>query len=108
MHIRLPWLLQHYPRTPILALFNFINGSVSIGLMAAIAALAHLPFVFPSLGPTAFLFFYRPTSPEASPRNTLLGHAIGAGAGYLSLVVTGLTTAGPGIANGITWRDLLI
>src|SRR6266699_5166217 len=63
MHLRLPWLLQHYPRTPILALFNFINGSISIGLMAAIAVLAHSPFIFPSLGPTAFLFFDKPTEP---------------------------------------------
>jgi len=107
MHLRLPWLLQHYPRTPILALFNFINGSISIGLMAAIAVLAHSPFIFPSLGPTAFLFFYKPTEPAASPRNTFIGHAIGAGAGYLSLVVTGLTTAGPAIANGVTWPRVI-
>jgi CBS-domain-containing membrane protein len=100
---RLPWLLQHYARVPVLAIFSFINGLISIGIMAAIAVLTHSPFIFPSLGPTAFLFFYTPTAPSASPRNTIIGHAIGAAAGYFSLVVTGLTTAGPALTVGVTW-----
>ena len=37
------------------------------------------------------LFFYTPTASAASPRNTIIGHAVGAIAGYLSLEVTGLT-----------------
>lgn len=106
-YIRLPWLTQRYAQTPVLALFSFINGCLSIGLMSVLAVLTHSPFVFPSLGPTAFLFFYTPTAPSASPRNTLIGHAVGAGAGYLSLVVTGLTIAGPALAAGVTWpRDI--
>ena len=75
--------------------------------MAALALLTHNPFIFPSLGPTAFLFFYTPTAPAASPRNTLIGHAIGVVAGYLSLVVTGLTLAGPALAVGVTWPRVL-
>jgi hypothetical protein len=46
----------------LLALFSFI----SLGIMAALAVITHSPFIFPSLGPTAFLFFYRPTAPAAS------------------------------------------
>jgi CBS-domain-containing membrane protein len=65
------------------------------------------PFIFPSLGPTAFLFFYTPTAPSASPRNTLIGHAIGVLAGYFSLVVTGLTLAGPALAVGVTWPRVI-
>ncbi len=105
--VRLPWLLQHYARVPVLALFSFINGCISIGLMAALAVITHSPFIFPSLGPTAFLFFYTPTAPSASPRNTVIGHAVGAVAGYLSLVVTGLTTAGPALAVGVTWPRVI-
>jgi CBS domain-containing membrane protein len=105
--LRLPWLLQHYARVPVLALFSFINGCISIGLMSALALVTHSPFIFPSLGPTAFLFFYTPTAPSASPRNTLIGHAIGAIAGYLSLVVTGLTNAGPAFAVGVTWPRVI-
>jgi CBS domain-containing membrane protein len=105
--LRLPWLLEHYAQVPVLAVFSFANGLLSIGLMAAIAVLTSSPFIFPSLGPTAFLFFYTPTAPAASPRNTIVGHAVGAAAGYLSLVVTGLTTAGPAIAVGVTWPRVI-
>src|SRR5262245_60215688 len=53
--LRLPWLLQHYSRVPVLALFSFINGCISIGIMSILAVLTRSPFIFPSLGPTAFL-----------------------------------------------------
>ncbi len=105
--LRLPWLLQHYSRIPILALFSFINGCISIAIMSVLAVITSSPFIFPSLGPTAFLFFYTPTAPSASPRNTLIGHAIGVTAGYFSLVVTGLTTAGPALAVGVTWPRVI-
>lgn len=105
--LRLSWLLGHYANVPIMALFSFVNGCISIGLMAALAVLTGSPFIFPSLGPTAFLFFYTPTSPSASPRNTIIGHAVGVVAGYLSLVVTGLTMAGPALAIGVTWPRVI-
>ncbi len=106
-HIRLPWLMRHYARTPVLAIFSFINGCISIGLMSALALITGSPFIFPSLGPTAFLFFYTPRAPSASPRYTLVGHTIGVLAGYFSLVVTGLTTAGPALAVGVTWPRVI-
>lgn len=105
--LRLPWLLQHHARVPVSAFFSFINGCISIGLMSILAVITHSPFIFPSLGPTAFLFFYTPTAPAASPRNTLIGHAIGVIAGYLSLVVTGLTMAGPALAVGVSWPRVI-
>lgn len=102
--VRLPWLLQHYAdaEVPVQTLFSFINGCISIGLMATLAFVTGSPFVFPSLGPTAFLFFYTPTAPSASPRNTIIGHGIGAAAGYFSLVVTGLTMTGPALLVGVS------
>jgi len=105
--LRLSWLTQHYARTPVLAIFSFINGCISIGLMATLALITGSPFIFPSLGPTAFLFFYTPRAPSASPRYTLVGHTIGVLAGYFSLVVTGLTTAGPALAVGVTWPRVI-
>jgi CBS domain-containing membrane protein len=105
--LRLSWLLAHYANVPVMALFSFVNGCISIGLMAALAVLTGSPFIFPSLGPTAFLFFYTPTAPSASPRNTIIGHAVGVFAGYLSLVVTGLTMAGPALAVGVTWPRVI-
>jgi len=106
-HIRLPWLTQHYAKTPVLALFSFLNGCLSIGLMAVLALVTGSPFIFPSLGPTAFLFFYTPLAPSASPRNTLVGQTIGVLAGYVSLLITGLTAAGPALAVGVTWPRVI-
>ena len=76
-------------------------------MKAALALITRSPFIFPSLGPTAFLFFYTPTQPSASPRFTIIGHAIGVVAGYLSLVITGLTTAGPALVVGVSWSRVI-
>jgi CBS-domain-containing membrane protein len=105
--LQLTYLLQHHSSVPLLALFAFVNGCISIGLMSLAALVTGAPLIFPSLGPTAFLFFYTPTAPAASPRNTLIGHAIGAGAGWLSLVLFGLRNAGPALAVGVTLPRVL-
>jgi hypothetical protein len=76
------------------ALFMFINGFISIGILCGMAMVFQTPFIFPSLGATAFLLFFTPTTPAASPRNTMCGHAIGIACGYAALWVTGLHHAG--------------
>lgn len=100
--MRLSYLTDRHDRTAILGLFAFVNGLIAIGAMAAVAYVTDEPFVFPSLGPTAFLLFYTPLLPASSPRNTLGGHLIGALAGYLALVVFGLTDAAPALATSVT------
>ena len=106
-YVQLPRLMRQYPHLPVFALYNFLSGFFSIGLMAAFAAILHTPLIFPSLGPTAFHYFSRQTAPTASPRNAILGHLIGTAAGYFSLVVTGLTRAGSAMANGVTWPRVI-
>ncbi len=105
--LRLSRLERHYSRRPVLAAFTFVNSGISIALLSVVALVLNAPMVFPSLGPTAFLFFYRPTVPSAAPRNALLGHGLGAAVGYLSLVVTGLTTAGSTLVVGMSWARIL-
>jgi CBS-domain-containing membrane protein len=100
--LRLPALTERHSSTLVLGLFALVNGLISIGLMAAAALLTGAPLIFPSLGPTAFLLFYTPLQPAASPRNTLGGHLIGALAGYFALVVFGLVDAAPALASGVT------
>jgi CBS domain-containing membrane protein len=100
---RVSALTERYPATSVMGLFAFVNGVIAIGIMAAAAVVTRQPFIFPSLGPTAFLLFSTPTVPAASPRNSVYGHAIGAGAGYLSLVVFGLTDAPPALSSSVTW-----
>ncbi len=105
--LRLASLVAGRDATPYLALFGVVNGFISISLMAAAAFVTHAPFVFPSLGPTAFLFFYSPTAVTASPRNALIGHLIGAAMGWLSLAVFGLLDAGPALATEVTLPRVL-
>lgn len=100
---RLTELIRYHNSTVVLAIFSLVNGFISISLMAAVALITRAPFIFPSLGPTAFLLFYTPTAPAASPRNTLAGHLIGALAGWLSLVIFGLTAAPPALSAGVDW-----
>jgi CBS domain-containing membrane protein len=100
--LRLRTLTTRYNSTFVLGVFALLNGFLSIGLMALAALVTGQPFVFPSLGPTAFLLFYTPTAGSASPRNTFFGHLIGALAGYLALAAFGLLHAGPALAVGVT------
>lgn len=101
--LRLPALMARHSSTTVLGLFAFVNGVLAIGIMAVAALVTDAPFIFPSLGPTAFLLFYTPLLAAACPRNTLGGHAIGAAAGYLSLVVFGLTDNAPALVEGVEW-----
>jgi CBS-domain-containing membrane protein len=98
---RLTWLLERYPERPLWALFMFVNGFITIGILALVAMVTRTPFVFPSLGPTAFLFFFSPTSPTSSPRHTIIGHAIGIACGYGALLLFGLEHAPPAMVTGV-------
>ncbi|HEX6237378.1 MAG TPA: HPP family protein [Acidimicrobiales bacterium] len=82
--------------------FAFVNGLVTIGILAAIAMVSDTPSLFPSLGPTAFLLFSTPLLPSASPRNSVIGHLIGAVSGYVSLLVFGLTDNEATIIEGVS------
>jgi CBS-domain-containing membrane protein len=80
----------------------FLNGFLTIALLAAVAMISRTPFVFPSLGPTAFLFFFTPRAPAASPRHTIYGHAIGIACGYLALRLFDLEDAPPAMLAGVS------
>ena len=75
------------------AVYTFAGGLLTIGLSGTLAWLLEEPLVFPSLGATAFLFFETPMAEVASPRNTVIGHCLGAAIAYLWLVVFGLVDA---------------
>lgn len=102
MRFRLPYLLKHYKPRYVWAVFVFINCLVTITILALLAFVTGSSFVFPSLGPTAILFFMTPRTDSARPRSALIGHAIGIVCGYGALVVTGLTQAPSVIDDGVT------
>lgn len=101
--LQLTELVRRHDPTRVLAAFNLINGTLSIGLLAGIAHVTESPFIFPSLGPTAFLLFYEPTAKASSPRNTLFGHFIGASLGWICLWMFGLLDAPPALFSGVGW-----
>jgi len=87
-HLRLAWLLRHFPARFVWSAYVCINGFVTIALLSLLALVTGSPFVFPSLGPTAYLFFFSPMAKASSPRNTILGHAIGLVCGYAAFMLT--------------------
>jgi CBS-domain-containing membrane protein len=105
--LRLERLLRRFPARPVWAAFMFVNGFLTIALLSVLAMVSGSPLVFPSLGPTAFLFFFAPTAPSASPRNALYGHAVGLLCGYAALWLMGLTDSPSAMAEGVNLRRVL-
>jgi len=106
-HMRMEWLLQHFPPRLIWAIYVCINGFITIGLLGLLALLTGSPFVFPSLGPTAYLFFFSPLAEVSSPRNTILGHAIGLVCGYLAFILAVASSPPFGMNPGVHGPRLL-
>lgn len=98
--LQLDPLLRRFPRKPVYAAYVFINGCFSIAVMGALAWLTGVPFVFPSLGPTAILLFFTPMASTSSPRSTVLGHALGILCDYGALLLLGLQDAPPALQAG--------
>lgn len=105
--LRLDWLLRHFPPRLVRALYVFVNGFITIGVLALLALVSRNPFVFPSLGPTAYLLFFSPLAKTSSPRNTIFGHAIGLICGYAAFVVTDAGALPFAVHQGIFWPRIL-
>src|SRR5579875_2998785 len=91
---RLTRLLLRYPARAVWAGYVLITCFVSIAVISSVAVITENPFVFPSLGPIAYLLFFTPLARASSPRHALLGHAIGLACGYLALYATGTLNRG--------------
>ena len=61
--LRLSRWLRLFPARLVWAVFVFCNGFLAVALLAGLAVVSHTPFVFPSVGPTAFLLYFMPTAP---------------------------------------------
>jgi CBS-domain-containing membrane protein len=92
---------ERYPHRLVLAAFNLVNGTLSIGLIGCVALATHQAFIFPSLGATAFILFHLPLAEAASPRNVLCAHAVGALCGWLCLTLFGLQDAPSAFVGGV-------
>jgi CBS domain-containing membrane protein len=72
------------------AIYTFGCSLMAIALSGLWALAVKEPLLFPSLGATAFLIFETPMAEVGSPRNTIIGHAVGIGAGAFSVWIFGL------------------
>jgi CBS domain-containing membrane protein len=105
--VRLAWLLNRFPPRLVWSAYVFVNGFLTIALLALLAVLTNSPFVFPSLGPTAYLLFIAPLAENSSPRNTILGHAFGLICGYAAFTLTGAATLPFGTHPGVYWPRII-
>ena len=105
--LRLAWLLDHFPPRVVWSIYVGVNGFLTIALLALLAVVTGSPFVFPSLGPTAYLLFIAPLAENSSPRNTILGHSIGLVCGYAAYSLTGAANLPFGVHSGVYWPRIL-
>ncbi|SCE96278.1 HPP family protein [Micromonospora purpureochromogenes] len=80
----------------------FVGSAVALVVAGTVALLTRQPWLFPSLWPAIMLHVEQPRKPESSPRNTLIGHLVALLAGYVMLVVTGLTDHPPALQEGVS------
>ena len=83
-------------------LHMFTASATAMVVSGLAALLLKQPFLFPSLGPTLYLFFETPMAEQASPRNTLIGHFVALVVGFFSVWAFGLLYAPSVIEQGAT------
>ena len=69
-------------------------------LVGLVGVLVGKPWLLPSIGPSAVLIALSPAHPTARAWNTLAGHAIGIGAGFLGIVIAGAAADPSPIVDG--------
>src|SRR3954447_11712584 len=81
---------------------DLIWGPLTVGgLLLAVGLLglaAGQPWLFPSLGPTAFLQAEKPGQASSRFYNTVVGHLVGLGAGMAAVSLLGASSA-PGVLS---------
>ncbi|WP_298252056.1 HPP family protein [uncultured Arthrobacter sp.] len=105
--------------TPVLDRLRNAFGTMGAGVYAAalslltlsavglIGLLTHMPWLFPSLGPTLMLFFESPDQPSSRPLNTLVGHGVGLAAGIACFYAFGIDGLQAAPVGGLTAAHVL-
>lgn len=78
-----------------------------LGAAGLVGLMTHLPWLFPSLGPTVMLFFESPEQKSARPLNALVGHGVGLLAGVGCFYAMGLMNAAPAPVGGLNPRFVI-
>lgn len=82
---------------------DVVWGPLAVGALMAVAGLIGLaagrPWLFPSLGPTAYLQAEVPGKPSSRFYNTVVGHLVGLAAGVAAVLLLGGDGAPPVLAD---------
>ena len=70
-----------------------LTGGLLIAAVGLLGIIAGLPWLVPSLGPTAVLIAVSPGHPTARAWNTIVGHAGGLFAGFVAVAIAGAAAA---------------
>src|SRR4051812_6063522 len=84
-----------------------ILSLIILALSGTVGLLTHLPWLFPSLGPTVMLFFESPDQPSARPLNTIVARGVGILVGVGRLAAFGLYGQQPATVAGLRPAYLL-
>ena len=95
-------LVDRFGSTPGEAIYTSVACLLALAISGLAAWLFRQPLLFPSLGPTALLFFEQPMAAPSSPRNTLIGHFVAILVAALSLAVFGLLDHPSILVEGVT------
>jgi CBS-domain-containing membrane protein len=70
---------------------DYLWTPLAAGLLVLVCGVAGLAtqqlWLFPSIGPTAFLLAHSPEAPSSQPWNVIVGHLVGLAGGYLALAL---------------------
>jgi CBS-domain-containing membrane protein len=95
--LSVPSLLAAHDERRVVSIVVAVNGGLAILVVGLIAWYSDLPLLFPALGPTAFILFSKPFSPDATPRSVVVGHFAG--------IVSGLVV---GQLVGLLWSPVTL
>jgi hypothetical protein len=102
--IGLRFVARRMPPVVLWTAYVFVNGFLSTAMLTLLAVGTGVPFVFPSLGPTAYQLFFSPHAKASTPHNTLIGHSIGLVCGYAAFHLSGAPLSGILAHRNLDWR----
>lgn len=109
--LRLGYLVHRRENTRItIVLFLITAATAALGIITATAYLAKLPLLYPPLAPSAFILFYTPMAPAASPRSVVLSHGMGLALGVLCLMAASMIWPQSALLDPTTmnWHRILV
>lgn len=87
------------------AAFHSVSAATAVLLaLVAIGAVIHEPVLIPPLAASAALVHAAPTLPLAQPRSVVVGHLLGAAAGYAALAAAGAVRGPRPSRRAPRWR----